>query len=986
MPTFAGVVPQMVRDPYFRTLDGWSFNRVNDSPTFTTWSVTDSADFMENMLILNRGDTSSAPLGIYVYTDLINSWSVGDTLNVTGEIGCTSSGVNVNVSLIALDAAGATISTIQTNTQGYVTSMTAFSFTSSAIPAGTVTVRLAISRTNASAHFNLKFKKMKVKKANNLSTYRPNTLAVCKLEIEPYPSSTTNKLDNAYVRKGGYQWVTTTNAGSFIDRASNKWVYHASANGNENSWTTEPMTCQPGNWITGRFNGQSTTGHYRTRIEFLTNAPTSINQDGDIGSGLGVTAGAWNTDVQTIAAAQAPSTTALFRLRIEMGSAAGAYPYAAGSFGNTLTWDNVQLFESTTSAVPASLTAIQWIDLMTSSSDVIITRDALNLGSLTATILDKTLDPLEATHIRPNRRLNCLVFNSVTDQFEPAFSGEVDIASVSYDATLLMTAPNARETAKITLNAVDGQRKLSGAKRPFGVALVTKLPWVLEGCRIEWDCDGNRDQVGFHIPISRNDSSSALDQVILTRDSVAGYAWVDRWNRLIAKTKPFDNKYPDYSYEVLNTVSSVVLSGSGAFARAKVPDASTGGWVLQATGLLDFSNINISSPSGTFAANDPGSLRFKMRRRNAGGTVAVEVRAMNGGTDLGVRTATRIVTPALSTDWQEYVLEGFTMPAGTSTHIKLKITCNATGTWGSGGIIEIDDVIMVKKSTLASVIFDNPTYSHIEPAFDTFGFINEITFKALTTYDDLQVVPQNSDEITIGPFQHADSIAEWGRYSKEIRVHNFGNDPAPGGTAVTALANLVNDIFGRNAYPKVRVDQITVPVTDLASLKYASLDIYDYANVINNEKKVNEYSAITGIRHGINTARWDIDFVFDDIESSVAGSLSTPSPSNDSINTDWITPTLAGAWTHFDGSRTLQYRKLGGVIHWRGLVKDGSGLITTMPVGYRPASRALNDQHYAVAANSAFGMVAVNGDGTVVYLVGSNSWVDFSNITYIVEG
>jgi len=253
-------------------------------------------------------------------------------------------------------------------------------------------------------------------------------------------------------------------------------------------------------------------------------------------------------------------------------------------------------------------------------------------------------------------------------------------------------------------------------------------------------------------------------------------------------------------------------------------------------------------------------------------TISVlQIQPYNGGTAVGgVLTVTRTVRPDMTTKWQEYVAEGFTMPASTSNKFRVLATLGAG--WNSSDVIEIDDVMMVKRLTLADAILDGPNYSHIEPKFTTFSLINELIFKVL-----LPNIGDNSNEMTIGPFQEANSISEWGRHSKEYRIHGFGAAPAPAGIAVAGLQALIAEIFTNNAQAKVRVDQLTVPVTDSASLKYAALDVYDVVQVINSTKSVNEYSKISGIRHGISVDRWDIDFVFDDIES-VAGSIASSAP------------------------------------------------------------------------------------------------------------
>jgi len=610
---FSSIVPNMIRDPKFVSLDGWGFNVVNPVSGMYTWVQVyrNFSFFGDGTLYVSHNDSAAANIA-YAYTDLIKSWQVGDTIQVTGDLGGLVT-TTIRVQLLALDAAGVIIGTLINNSASYANGLFAFDQTSSAVPAGTVKLRLQFMKDNNSTAFNIYISNFKAKKTNNLSTYKPDTLDLVKLEIAPYPSPSNNKLSNGVRLKGGYQWITPI-ATSYIDQDTSNWVYHSVSSSLGNYFYTEALPVQPGNWISGRFNGSSNTGHFRTRIEFLTPDYTVVNPDGDFGAASTPFGAAWNNDTLTIAAVQAPANATAFRLKVEMGSTLNAYPYTLA--GATISFQMVLLFENTTSTSNTDVTATQWVDLMTSSSDIIINRKALNLGTLTATILDKTLDPLEATSIRPGRLVQMLVYNSVKDRFEPMFSGEADVASVTYDATLLMTAPTANEIAAITLVAVDGQRKLAGSKRPYGVATIPQLPYILEGCGVEWNVDGVVDQIVDPATISKNNSAAALDQVIMTRDSNAGFAWIDKWNKFMARTTLSPNLYADWSFELGTNGSSYGQHGGGAvvFNRVIVDNASSGRYVLKATTLANGNILFIDSlPLSSFIQNDPGSVRFKMR-------------------------------------------------------------------------------------------------------------------------------------------------------------------------------------------------------------------------------------------------------------------------------------------------------------------------------------------------------------------------------------
>jgi hypothetical protein len=91
----------------------------------------------------------------------------------------------------------------------------------------------------------------------------------------------------------------------------------------------------------------------------------------------------------------------------------------------------------------------------------------------------------------------------------------------------------------------------------------------------------------------------------------------------------------------------------------------------------------------------------------------------------------------------------------------------------------------------------------------------------------------------------------------------------------------------------------------------------------------------------------------------------------------WETPVLAGAWANYAGNEEVAGYRIDddGVVHVKGIVKDGAGTVFTLPVGYRPAKNV----RFAVDASSAFGAVVVQGtDGVVSLVVGANTYVSLN--------
>jgi hypothetical protein len=97
----------------------------------------------------------------------------------------------------------------------------------------------------------------------------------------------------------------------------------------------------------------------------------------------------------------------------------------------------------------------------------------------------------------------------------------------------------------------------------------------------------------------------------------------------------------------------------------------------------------------------------------------------------------------------------------------------------------------------------------------------------------------------------------------------------------------------------------------------------------------------------------------------------------------WIAPTLINGWQDYgaDYNATEYFRDSNGIVHLRGLVKNGTlGLtVFTLPVGYRPVAREL---HVCNSAG-AFGRVDVFANGDVIIQTGGPGWVALDGITFM---
>lgn len=204
--------------------------------------------------------------------------------------------------------------------------------------------------------------------------------------------------------------------------------------------------------------------------------------------------------------------------------------YFDGSTADTasITYDwNGTANLSTSKATTSSLDYIEpipFLNVLGSANSIRIHREALNLGTLEATIPDSALDPAQVDTIRPGRRTRLLVLDGAV--WEPLFTGKILNGTAVYDPA----NPDPTKQVRVTMTAVDNTSALANQRRSGGVENIDELPFVLEGCGVPWNVNGSGDQVPAAVVLASNPNASAIDQVAITRDNHLGQAWIDRRN------------------------------------------------------------------------------------------------------------------------------------------------------------------------------------------------------------------------------------------------------------------------------------------------------------------------------------------------------------------------------------------------------------------------------------------------------------------------
>lgn len=95
----------------------------------------------------------------------------------------------------------------------------------------------------------------------------------------------------------------------------------------------------------------------------------------------------------------------------------------------------------------------------------------------------------------------------------------------------------------------------------------------------------------------------------------------------------------------------------------------------------------------------------------------------------------------------------------------------------------------------------------------------------------------------------------------------------------------------------------------------------------------------------------------------------------------WSPFALQNSWVDYSPpySSAAYTKTTAGLIVLKGMVRSGSGIIATLPAGYRPAMSIMFEN----STNSAGGRVDVRADGTILMSVGSNAWFSLDGITFM---
>jgi type II secretory pathway pseudopilin PulG len=95
----------------------------------------------------------------------------------------------------------------------------------------------------------------------------------------------------------------------------------------------------------------------------------------------------------------------------------------------------------------------------------------------------------------------------------------------------------------------------------------------------------------------------------------------------------------------------------------------------------------------------------------------------------------------------------------------------------------------------------------------------------------------------------------------------------------------------------------------------------------------------------------------------------------------WTPFTMQNGWVDYSPpySSAAYTKTSAGVIVLKGMVRSGSGIVATLPAGYRPSMSLMFEN----SSNQAAGRLDVRADGTISVATGTNAWVSLDGISFM---
>jgi len=545
---------------------------------------------------------------------------------------------------------------------------------------------------------------------------------------------------------------------------------------------------------------------------------------------------------------------------LEQGTALGSYfDGSSSAAGVTYAWTGTAHASSST-AVTANFAfeePYHYRNILGPSHEIAIERAELDPGTLQAVILDALLDPAVSDDLAPGKQIRMQALSG--SAWSSIYEGQVDNANVTYRRV------KGELRTTINVSAVDNIATLANRAAPHGRPF-TFLSSILEDKGVPWNIGGFTGH-GDDFNASRNDNASALDQIAITRDTVNGYAWVDRRNivnvwRLPHRPPLIGNGTFEVNIDSWVSLANATLVRSTAQAHSGVASlratANAAADTIVGLAGVAFDAIVFGPDGGTV------TLTAWVRAATTGRTVTATVYTAD---EWGL-------TPTVTTSSVADSSAGWTqvsVVAPVSEYVsRVWFDVKFAGT-AAGEQHYVDDVVLTHTPAAVPLFSDvsGVSYSEIDAGFDTDRLINEVKVTWLR-YDGST---DTTTEIVYGPYRDQDSIDIYGPHLGEFTIHGGNTGPTESAATIEAYAAL---ILEANKTPVRRASSLVVPVDDTAALDVAtSIDLYELVHVEFDTIVDSDYR-VTSLAHRIaarpgRKSLWQLELGFD-----VDGGVATP--------------------------------------------------------------------------------------------------------------
>lgn len=512
----------------------------------------------------------------------------------------------------------------------------------------------------------------------------------------------------------------------------------------------------------------------------------------------------------------------------------------------------------------------KWTDLMGDSNEIQVVREGLDVGTLTAVVLDKRFDPTRSSIVRKGHNIRLVAL--VNGSWEPIYTGKINDAEVTYNAKVAGTQyPDLLATnhfpdpsfeygliyssmgsAGITSMGSDtthvhtgttAMKVVNGPGPGAGVGLlITDLKPNTEYTFSAWAYSpaSNTGTLGVRVgtTVSSVETWGSYDT---TRD-----AWVQL---SVTDTSDADG---------LLFVS--MDSSEGATDETWWDDACV---VEGAAVLEDFSgDTNTAGGSGwTSWEGIPGDSRSEMWQWLSMGpkgtriqlTAVDQIKSLAGTPDPNGR-------PSFGSS----SVVSYNPDASALDQIALTRDSVSGYAWVDRANV-LQTVNGVDMPTATQMSLSPDKVSNLDVSFDTDRCINSVKITWLR-YDS---TTGDTTEVVYGPYVDQASVDEWGEQKAEFTLHGLVESPA-------AMQQYAERIFALQGAPRVKVIGAELPVRFDADLDKGLplVDLYDLLTVPNNEAKTVSRLRVTHVEHNISTASgWLMSLGFADPEA-----IQTPRP------------------------------------------------------------------------------------------------------------